>query len=223
MLEQAFDRVVGHISVGISALAARRLPTLVNDMFAEALSRWAFNNWATFDHLEANCTGQLYRWLHEARRSDARFRVLEVGIENVTLTPAMWDGTESVTTAVRPDLRIRVGDRELIIEAKRLSCSGNLAREYVYNGMSRFVSARYAAREGQGMMVGYIQERLDVSTLRDRVNGYVHSHPDMGAEHKLLDEAATPTGTWLNSSHQRAVASPIDLRHVWVNLVASTS
>lgn len=218
MLERALDRVIGQMSAGISGLAARRLPVLVNDIFADALAYWANNNWATFDHLEANCTGQLYRWLHEARRANVRFHILEVGIENFTLTPAMWEGAESVTTAVRPDLRIRIRDREIVIEAKRLSGSGHLAREYVYSGMARFVSARYAPEEGQGMMVGYVQEQLDAAALRDRVNGYVNAHPDMGAEHELTYEAATPTGTWLVSSHQRAVTSPIGLRHVWVGI-----
>lgn len=217
VLERVFDRVSGRISVHIHNRAVRRLPELVRDLVGEALARWAANGWHTFDKAEVNCSGQLFRWLIDARRGDSRFHTLEVNIENVLLTPGMFRGTESVTSASRPDLRISVRGGGVLLEAKRLTDTARLCRAYVNDGMARFISSTYGANENWGMMVGYVQE-LTTAGLQPRVNGYVSTHMLMGADHELAPVTTDANSEWLSSSHNRASGPPIRLDHVWVVL-----
>lgn len=217
VLERALDRVSGRINEHIHNRAVRRLPDLVRDLVCDALARWAGNGWHTFDKAEVNCSGQLFRWLIDARRSESRFSPLEVTIENILLTPGMLNGVESVTGAARPDLRISVRGRGVLLEAKRLTDTATLCRAYVHDGMARFVSSTYGANENWGMMVGYVQEQTTAG-LRPRVNGYVNTHKLMGVGHELGPETTSPNSEWLSSSHDRASGLTIRLDHVWVLL-----
>lgn len=217
MFEKIVDRVTGNMDAGIHALARRRLPELVHDILEDAVARWAQNNWDRFDQREVNCTVQLYRWLKEAQRADKRFHVLEIVIENLLPSPEMLDATASVTTAARSDLRIGVRQGELILEAKRLASSGPWCKEYVHNGIARFVNATYAATESLAMMIGYVQQPA-AAGLRDRVNHYVLSHVSMGLGHELTDVKIDADRAWLASSHQRPSSGPIQLRHLWIVL-----
>lgn len=217
MLERAFDRVSGRINEHIHNRAVARLPDVVHDLVGEALARWAANGWHTFDKAEVNCSGQLFRWLIDARRSDSRFYTLEVNIENIVLTPGMLNGTESVTGAARPDLRISVRGGGVLLEAKRLTDTANLCRAYVYDGMARFVRSTYGANESWGMMVGYVQDQI-AAGLHTRVNGYVSGHTLMGSGHELVPETTNANSEWLRSSHDRASDLTIRLDHVWVVL-----
>lgn len=217
VLERAFDRVSGRINEHIHNRAVRRLPELVGDLVDDALARWAANGWHTFDKAEVNCSGQLFRWLIDARRSESRFYPLEVNIENIVLTPGMLNGTESMTGAARPDLRISVRRGGVLLEAKRLTDTASLGRAYVYDGMARFVSSTYGADESWGMMVGYVQEPTTAG-LRPRINGYVNTHKLMGAGHELVHEKTDANSEWLASSHDRLSGLNIRLDHVWIVL-----
>lgn len=217
MLDRVGDRVHGQAHAFLHKRAARNFPRLMDELMTDALARWAGNNWARFDEHEVNCTGQLYRWLRDARRSNVRFGVLDVRIENVILTPGMMNGTEPATHAARPDLRISVHGRGVFIEAKRLTDTGDWARKYVYDGMARFVSSAYAAEENVGMMVGYVQQPA-TDGLRARVNAYVANHQLMGPGNELSEHLARRHAVHLESAHTRAAGPPIQLNHLWVTL-----
>lgn len=209
--------MLGRANELIHDRAAHHLPELVVALLDDALARWAGNGWHTFNHLESNCSGQLYRWLLEARRADRRFYALEVVLENVLLTPAMLAGTTSVTTATRPDLRIHVRETGVLLESKRLTDTAAHCRAYVNDGIARFVSGRYGAAEDWGMMIGYVQES-STSGIRPRINGFVNAHTMMGPGHELIPETAGAHSERLRSSHARAGEAPIRLDHVWVVL-----
>ncbi|GHF12885.1 hypothetical protein GCM10011600_12090 [Pseudolysinimonas yzui] len=193
------------------------IPEMVRSLVGDALERWAANSWHTFDKTEVNCSGQLFRRLIEARRSDSRFHPLEVKIENILLTPGMLNGTESVAGASRPDLRISVRSGAVLLEAKRLTDTASLSRAYVQDGMARFISSTYGANESWGMMVGYVQDPT-TGGLQHRVNGYVNTHKLMGAGHELIQESTNANSEWLSSSHNRASGLTIRLDHMWVVL-----
>src|SRR5664279_692298 len=150
MLERALDRVSGRVSATLHERAARRLPDLTVDLIESALSRWAANNWHTFDALEENCTAQLYRWLQEAQRADLQFEMLRIQLEYVVLTADMLAGLASVRSARRPDLRISVRSGGIHVEAKRLATTGSRCRDYVHEGMARFVGSAYGSHEPLG-------------------------------------------------------------------------
>lgn len=217
MLDKAIGRVLGRANVLIHNRAAQRLPELVGDLLDDALALWAGNSWHTFDHLESNCSAQLYRWLHEAKRADKRFSPLGVIIENIQFTPRMLAGTESITGASRPDLRIHVGETGVLLEAKRLTDTAKHCRAYVDAGIARFVSSTYGATEDWGVMIGYVQESTTAG-IEARVNGFVSIHTEMGAGHEIVPESVGAHSEWLRSSHARASGAPIRLDHVWVVL-----
>ncbi|MGO2171137.1 MAG: hypothetical protein ACTH3H_07585 [Micrococcaceae bacterium] len=217
MLSNGLGRVLGRASELIHNRAAQHLPELVGALLDDALARWAGNGWHTFNHLESNCSGQLYRWLLEARRADRRFYTLEVVLENILLTPAMLTGAASVTTATRPDLRIHVRQTGVLLEAKRLTDTAAHCRAYVNDGMARFVDQRYGATEDWGVMVGYVQE-ASTAGIEPRINGFVNAHAMMGAGHELIPEATNAHSEKLRSSHTRPSGNPIRLDHIWVVL-----
>ncbi|WP_406250364.1 hypothetical protein ACI7YT_09125 [Microbacterium sp. M] len=217
MLSKGLGRVLGRANELIHNRAAQHLPELVGALLDDALARWASNGWHTFNHLESNCSGQLYRWLLEARRADRRFYTLEVVLENVLLTPGMLAGTASVTTAKRPDIRIHVRETGVLLEAKRLTDTAAHCRAYVDDGMVRFVNERYGAAEDWGMMIGYVQES-STAGIEPRINGFVTAHALMGAGHELIPETTSTHSERLRSSHPRASGAPIRLDHVWVVL-----
>ena len=217
MLDKAFGRILGHANGLILSRAANQLPILVEDLLQDALTLWSGNGWYTFDRLESNCSGQLYRWLKEAKRADARFSPLVVTIENVELTPAMLAGTQSVVGASRPDLRIHVGESGVLLEAKRLTNTARHCRAYVEEGMARFVSSAYGARSDWGLMLGYVQDAT-VAVIEPRVNGFVNTHAIMGEGHQLVPQRADAISARLRSSHARASGLPIVLDHVWIRL-----
>lgn len=218
MFDKAIGRVLGRANQLIHNRAAQQFPDLVTALVDNALVLWAGNNWHTFDHLESNCSVQLYRWLQEAKRTDMRFFPLSVNIENIEFTPRMLAGTESIVGASRPDLRIHVGESGVLLEAKRLTATARHCRAYVDEGMARFVTSAYAAAEDWGVMIGYVQEPTTVG-LEPRVNKYVNTHALMGAGHELVAAKSTNAHSkrW-QSSHARSAGLPIRLDHVWVVL-----
>lgn len=217
MFERALDRVSGRLDQAIHARAAVRLRELIRELIAEALSRWSDNGWHTFDDTEINCSAQLFRWLEEARRANSRFSLLAVNLESIVLTHDMLLGDESVKFAARPDLRISVRAGGVSFEAKRLTDTADLCRAYVHNGMARFVSSTYGAREQWGVMIGYVQESTTVN-LRRRVNDYVDAHRLMGIDHRLSMGVVRPDSQWQTSMHARDGDVNIELEHVWVML-----
>lgn len=217
MLEGAIDRVTGRVNKSIQDRAAGRLPVLALGLLESALTHWSANNWHTYDTKEANCTAQLYRWLREAQRTHTRYAVLSVDLEHIVLTPAMLAGTESMAIAKRPDLCISVGARDLHVEAKRLRSDGSWCHDYVHQGMERFVASGYAAGDGAGLMVGYVQQPA-MEDLLLKVNKHVATHPKMGLAHQLQSASVSVNGSWHTSTHPRPADATIGLSHVWVLL-----
>ncbi len=217
MLERALDRVSGRVSQALQQRAERRFPEMVETLMRLALEMWAGNNWHTFDQREVNCTAQLYRWLMEAKRGEVQFSHLNIELEYLNLTPAMFAGVESVVTALRPDLRLGIGQVGIQLECKRLLAGGTWCHDYVHKGMQRFVSSSYGANDPRGVMVGYVQQATSDGLLGS-VNGFVLTHPLMGVSHQLRTTLTEPYGSSHLSSHVRPTDVTIDLRHVWVVL-----
>lgn len=96
---------------------------------------------------------------HEKKkRPDLRF-----GIE---FDATVFEPLDSEDYSGKPDFKLKFEpdfddpDRYLAMECKRLSGSqkGNLDREYVVEGVCRFVNCKYGDYYGWGIMVGYVIE-----------------------------------------------------------------
>ncbi|BBX31051.1 hypothetical protein MMAGJ_03330 [Mycolicibacterium mageritense] len=222
MLERALGRVTGRVALALQQQAARKFPETIDALILEALERWRQNRWRTFDEGEVNCTAQLYRWLKEAKRADSQFFHVNIELEFINLTPEMLTGEESVTTARRPDLNLSLEPLSVHVECKRLRSHGTWCRDYVNNGMERFVSAAYGAGAPLGVMVGYVQQ-VTTDGLLDAVNGFVATHTLMGNEHRLGKTRTEYFGLTHQSTHHRTADVTIDLKHVWIQFAPVSS
>jgi hypothetical protein len=101
----------------------------------------------------------------------------------------------------------------VIVECKRIAMSnGLLVREYVLQGIDRFVSGKYGSAHALGFMVGYVVAG-DPGGAVDKINRYLGKLKRI-AERLLRQDAADMTISWL-SKHTRSGDMPaIALHHV---------
>ena len=115
-------------------------------------------------------------------------------------------------------LRTQEHDPHAVIECKRIAGSDtHLCREYVVEGMDRFVREKYGENHAIGFMVGYVLSGSP-SESADGVNAYLRrvSRSDCLAPSDISD------GTW-QSLHARSKPSmPIRLHHAFL-VFAGTS
>jgi hypothetical protein len=210
------DRLRGTANVILQNQVAEDIDRLICELLEAAAFLWEQAGWTAYNKEEVNCTVQLYRWCRTARRKELRFSYLIPMLEWVDVTPAILDGVESVKTAGRSDMRIEIGEIGRTIECKRLYPTGSWPREYVYEGLARFVVGSYGHDEGIGYMVGYVQAGTIAGILL-KINQQIVGHPSMGTAHQLkpLRDNAT---SWCRSSHSRASGSPIRIDHMLVDV-----
>lgn len=106
-------------------------------------------------------------------------------------------------------------DPHAIIECKRVSGhDAGLCREYVKNGIDRFVASKYGASHAAGFMAGYV-ESGDVDLAVNGINGFL-------VRKDRRDERLGPPGNldeqWARSScHPRQPgSSPMTLHHAFL-------
>lgn len=211
------DRFRGTVALALQQRVAEDIDRLIGQLFGAALVLWEHNGWLAYDREEENCTVQLYRWCKVARQQDPRFAFLVPNLEWVNLTAAILDGTESVTSANRPDLRIEIGAVGRAVECKRLAPTSPWPRHYVYKGLARFVVGTYGHDESVGYMVGYVQAGTFAQVLT-KINQQVSGHPGMGVAQTLRLLRDNETSSWNRSCHPRASGQPIRIDHLLVNV-----
>jgi hypothetical protein len=138
----------------------------------------------------------------------------------VRLTRDHLDGYAEPDSAKRPDLTLALGGNRrhrIHVECKRLG-SGATARQYVDEGLMRFVVGEYPAYEGRGAMVGYVQMR----TIPERVaeiNTHIEQHDHLGPTDCLTDRAAMGAIADVHdSSHHAAGGEDVQLTHLFVDM-----
>lgn len=114
-------------------------------------------------------------------------------------------------------LRTQEHDPHAVIECKRIAGSDtHLRREYVVEGMDRFVREKYGENHAIGFMVGYVLSGSP-SESADGVNAYLRrvSRSDCLAPSDISD------GTW-QSLHARSKPSmPIRLHHAFLGFAGT--
>jgi len=213
----AANRVSGTVAQALRDQVAKKLDDRVHEMLEAAVDLWGQDGWTSHDGAEGDCTVQVYRWCRHLARHDDRFVFVSVQLEWVNVTPAMFDGTQKVKSAVRPDLRLEVGEVGRAIECKRLAPTGGWTRDYVYKGLARFVVGDYAGDEPVGYMIGYVQDGLRPELLT-KINVQVVGHPSMGNADQLHPLAASPHSCWNRSNHHRGLLAPVLVDHLLVDV-----
>ncbi len=108
-------------------------------------------------------------------------------------------------------LRTHEHDPHAIIECKRIAGSDNhLCREYIVEGVDRFINGKYGENHAVGFMVGYVISDTPEAAANG-INAYL-TRVARSKDH-LVPIAITDSPTW-HSKHARAESSrAIDLHH----------
>jgi hypothetical protein len=127
------------------------------------------------------------------------------------------DGRTDIPLAfVEVFLRTQEHDPHAIIECKRIAGPDTyLCREYVVEGMDRFIQEKYGENHAIGFMVGYVVAG-NPSECADGVNAY------LGRVSRSVDRLAQsePSGDTWQSLHARPKPSlPMRLHHAFLRLV----
>jgi hypothetical protein len=207
------DRFRGSVNVILREQVEGDIDRFICQVLEAAIMMWEQDGWMTHNAEEVNHTAQLYRWCKVVCRRDRRFSYLSVNLEWVDVTAAILDGSESVKSANRPDIRIEIGETGRTIECKRLGPKDGWPRKYVYEGLARFVGGNYAHDEAVGYMVGYVQSGTVPGVLR-QINQQITNHPNMGMAHQLNLLRDNGISSWCRSSHPRESRQAVRIDHL---------
>ena len=117
-------------------------------------------------------------------------------------------------------LRTQEHDPHAVIECKRIAGSDtHLCREYVVEGMDRFVREKYGENHAIGFMVGYVLSGSP-SESADGVNAYLRR---VSRSVDRLAPSDISDGTW-QSLHARSKPSmPIRLHHAFLGFAGTSA
>jgi hypothetical protein len=122
------------------------------------------------------------------------------------------DGRTDIPILVIPVFdELREHDPHAIIECKRLSASdAHLVREYVVQGIDRFITGKYSGSHRRGFMAGYIIAG-DVPAAVAAINDYLAKN---GRTPEQLKDSTLFDADWARvSEHPRPVGTSIELHH----------
>ena len=149
----------------------------IHQLIVAGFRLWANEGFVRFDNHEGSFAVRMLYHMNDVRRE------WELGVrvcrEQPVDTDAILAGTGNPAKARRIDLMIFVensfdGDTFLGVECKRLDLSADLCREYVKEGMMRFVDGHYAVKTRIAAMIGYVIDGSPGDTMV-KVNRYVKS------------------------------------------------
>lgn len=80
-----------------------------------------------------------------------------------------------------------------LVECKRLDGSRNLNREYVEEGVARFVSRKYSAYYGKGIMLGFVVSQINIAQNAQEIESLQNesARPSMHGNFAMLDIRAS--------------------------------
>ena len=108
-------------------------------------------------------------------------------------------------------------DPHAIVECKRIAGNrADLCREYVAEGIDRFVTGKYAGNHADGFMAGYLLSG-DVQAATEGINRRLAR---TGRQPERLERSTIRDAPWARSSRhpRRAAAGPITLHHAFFSL-----
>jgi len=162
-------------------------------LLAQAAEEWMAGGCIRFSDDEVACTaavvGRLKRDLKHRRRGGLQ---LIAFLETGGWTEAHLDGSADPATVPRPDLALYLGvhhDVQMTIECKRLLNPSATARDYVTDGLCRFLDGRYPTDSGCATMLGFLLDR-DAMKARAQINTVIE---DLLDDQQIL-ETVSPIG-----------------------------
>lgn len=220
-LAQGFHGSAESLAHEVSPLMERRIHQLI----VAGFRRWATEGFVRFNNKEESLSVMMLAHMNAVRREwELGVRVCREQLED---TDAILAGTGNPAKARRIDLKVFVGgsfDSEtfLGIECKRVDLSADLCREYVRQGMMRFVDGRYATKTRVAAMIGYVIDGSPEDSMT-KVNGYVESILD--SCHSLFPtDSVDELETVYRSCHMRCSPFPrLRLTHFFFDMTEALS
>lgn len=192
-------------------------------MIVDGYERWRQEEFHSFDHTENSYTVRLVDNIRKAMR-DQNITEFEACCQNAELTRDILDGNASPNTFPISDvvLRIRSGyiKRTVVIsvECKRLKSGAEWSRNYVNEGMDRFILGRYGAHSKTGVMVGYVVETT-FAEVSNKINAQiVHRFGDVQDQMLVLIDPIQEHTAKYESNHLReySFGGPLRLMHLFL-------
>ena len=103
-----------------------------------------------------------------------------------------------------------------LVECKRLDGSPNLNKEYVEEGVVRFVSRKYSAYYGKGMMLGFVVKKMNISKNVQEIEDLQNTstEPNTHGKFTALD---IRTSQEIYSCVYQLQWGVLELRHIFVD------
>ena len=207
-LRKLISKFWGELSEPVAFQVVDDIQLLLSKLLDEALTRWCNENWSRASNDENDCTVRVYVYLQESINKNGAFSTLSVQLQGGLPSKEMLAGRASTKRMPFPDLRVCMGETGVSVECKCLGKSGS-QREYVYEGIDRFVTRGYAEPYSIGFMIGYVQNQNPASHV-PAINRHITGHAAMGPTHRL--KQIHWTHRYL-SIHARSGADDVRLEH----------
>ena len=148
----------------------------VHTLIAGAAVEWIAAGCPRYNDRETSCSagliGHLVRKIDAGKAQALQPRViLEVG----AWTQEHLNGEADPSRVPRPDVVMWLGlqgEARMNIECKRLLSGSASPRQYVEDGMCRFLNGRYPVDQGVGTMVGFLLDRTPL-TAADQISAAI--------------------------------------------------
>jgi hypothetical protein len=170
-------------------MAESGLEKMIDDLFREAFLIWTQRSFERCSDDEICCTVIFFDCCENVL--DSWESVMRIVYEGAQPTREMRMGRAHPNSVGKPDLTLLFGPFTIRIEAKRLKLGQGLPREYVQEGMRRFIDRKYSSSQGRpGYMLGYII--LDeISEIVGAINARIESENDL-SESDILGPLEEP-------------------------------
>lgn len=190
-------------------------------LIAAAAVEWVADGCTRYDDREASCTAAVVgRLLNKIDEGKAHALQPMVTLETGAWTKAHLSGEVDPATVPRPDVVIWLGlqhEARMNIECKRLLSGSASPRDYVKDGMCRFLNGRYPVDEGVGTMLGFLLDR-DPPTAAAQINEAIPAV--IGREELLHEHDALAMLEFVYRSAHECDVGDVELLHLLLDLTA---
>lgn len=164
--------------------AVAGLEAMVDQLFRDAFILWMTRSLVRDSDEEPSCMVVFYGCCLEVL--SAQETALRIVYESAQPTRQMLAGLEHPKKAPRPDMSILYGSRYTIrVEAKRLMCGDSLPKQYVQEGMRRFIEEKYSSSQGKaGYLLGFVV-RDETTDVVNAINHAILRESDFTAGDQL--------------------------------------
>jgi hypothetical protein len=190
-----------------------------HSLLAAAAEGWITDGCPRFNDHETSCTAVLVGFLADLIRQGRASAVqMAVFPETGGWTEAHLDGRANPDAVPRPDIALFLGlhhDVKMPVECKRLLRPNATARDYVVNGLYRFLSGMYESCDGQATMICFAMDR-DAPTACEDINAVIREQ--LSAEEILRVASPLASLEAVYHSHHAPDGEPLQTVHLLLDI-----